>query len=177
MLLKKTLLLKKAAVMLFSVGTLSACGQQNEPPSEAGMTLNPEQLKALNTDRSLENRRVSVVGYPLICNPATAYRPGEVAVIEIHAQQDCSSPQVAKANITIAGKDAAKPRFRILDLQPRNLMLLDQLIDNETTTFISDDYQTIPPKTSVRVTGVVTYPYGDKSRIPVLDKVALDAGF
>lgn len=171
------MLLKRATLILVSAGALCACGQQRESPSEAGITLAPEQLKSLNADRSLENRRVSVTGYPMLCSLGANYAAGNVAHVEIHAQQDCSSPRVAQAKIKIGNEKSTRSGLFSLDPRPRNLMIVAEPIDNETTTFVADDYQRISAKTSMRVTGLVTYPFGDKSKIPVLDAVALDAGF
>jgi hypothetical protein len=167
--------IKKALFVVLAAGALSACGQKTEPPSETGMALGPEQIVVLNADRSLADKRVSVVGFPMLCSGATKHRSGDVVDVEIHTEQNCRSPQLASAKLTLSGEKSANPGFGATGNKPRNRLLAGDAFSNDTITFLTDDYKVTPVTAALRVTGLVTYPYGTKNNTPVLDGVPLNS--
>lgn len=165
---------KTVACLAVSAVALAACGQKTEAPSEAGTALTPAQVSTLSADRSLIGKRVSLTGYPMVCSMGRNYRSGDVVAVEIHAAHDCKSPTLASANIPLASQQAAKPGFGATGVRKRNQLLADNAFSNDTMTFLTDDYEVLPAASVVKVTGVVSYPFGD-TNAPVLEAVALNA--
>ncbi|MGJ7487115.1 hypothetical protein ACSFA2_17780 [Variovorax sp. LT2P21] len=161
-----------AACAALALVTLTGCGAKTEPPSDFGRTLAGADIDLITQGQTLSNQRVAVVGYPLLCTIRNKFRVGDIVSAEIHVGPDCRSKSIGRAKIRIDRMAAANPDMFASGNRIRNAILVDSQFSAETTSYLSDDYQVIPPGTPMRISGIVTYTDPSAS-VPFLESVVL----
>lgn len=161
-----------AACAALAALALVGCGAKTEPPSDFGRMLTGNDIDLITKGKTLSSQRVTVVGYPLMCTIRTKFRVGDMIGTEIHVEPNCTSKSVGWAKIRIDRAAAAKPDMFASGTRVRNALLVDGQFSSDTISYLSDDYQVIPPKTPMRISGIVTYTDPSAS-VPFLESVVL----
>ncbi|AKU93645.1 hypothetical protein AKJ09_00309 [Labilithrix luteola] len=138
---------------------ITGCGQKAEPPSDQGQHLTTAQAASLTQSKTLLGKRVTVEGYPALCSMGHRYRAGDPVSLEVHTEPDCHGPRIV--NIDLPAMSAA-PGIGGMGPKPRNRLLVETNFDNSNIKFLTDDYQTVPAKTKLSVSGDVAYPIANE---------------
>lgn len=148
-------------LLCFAVATIVGCGQTTEPPSDQGQRLTSAQAASLAQSKTLVGKRVTVEGYPALCSMGRRYRSGDPVSLEVHTEPDCKGPRIV--DIDLRAMSAGGTGIGATGPKPRNRLLVESNFDNNNVQFLTDDYQTVPAKTKLLISGDVAYPIANEA--------------
>lgn len=144
--------MKRVAAGIIICLAFSKCTWEKEP-SKQGQLLTNETIKTLDSDKTYQNKLISVEGYPEFCSMATNIRVNSPAKVMIYTAPECKGKEIIKANIKTTNSTT------FLGPKQRNCLLISKSSDLEDLKLITDDYKTLSAE-KLKFSGTLVYEPG-----------------
>jgi len=138
------------AVSIAAISMLSASCSHQGKLNKRGDLLNPDQIKALANNQSMNGKLVTIEGYAGICG-SMFVTPGKANDMDIYTDNYCEGTKLITAKIKIS--DGSTP---IGGEAYRNYAEVSGNFENKTIKFMTDDYQELA-NGKLKYSGTIIY--------------------